>query len=103
MQRTAFALRHVRKKPWEEIAKEARNLQGEQTPSGGLETTLKRAAIGKARSAKIPMEKISTYILHQSESDQCRFKYISLSPRHRAGDTTRAGTLHRDESSCKRR
>ena len=24
-------------------------------------------------------------------------------PRHRAGDATRAGTLHRDESSCKRR
>ena len=54
MQRKAFVLRHVRKKPWEEIAKERRNPQGEQTPSGGLETTLKRAAIGKVRSAKIP-------------------------------------------------
>ena len=53
MQRKAFVLRHVRKKPWEEIAKEVRNLQGEQTPSGGLETTLKRAAIGKVGSAKI--------------------------------------------------
>ena len=30
MQRKAFVLRHVRKKPWEEIAKEVRNLQGEQ-------------------------------------------------------------------------